>query len=73
MPQKFKYYGSDRPCMMILELGDPWDYSVTKGVMVLRGKGCTMDFSSHPDPAFGVPELNAFGVIRERRLMYTAA
>lgn len=24
------------------ELGDPWDYSVTKGIMVLRGKGCTM-------------------------------
>ena len=25
------------------ELGDPWDYSVTKGVLVLRGKGCAMN------------------------------
>ena len=25
------------------ELGNPWNYSVTKGIMVLRGKGCTMN------------------------------
>lgn len=25
------------------ELGDPWNYSVTNGIMVLRGKGCTMN------------------------------
>lgn len=23
------------------ELGDPWDYAVTRGVMILRAKGCT--------------------------------
>ena len=30
------------------ELGDPWDYSVTKGVMVLRGKGCVAN-TANPD------------------------
>jgi hypothetical protein len=31
------------------KLGDPWDYSVTNGVLVLRSKGCAANLQPNPE------------------------